>query len=197
MSDDPQQNDEANDFHKEDLPEGVILREHVVDGIYEYDQRLPRWWLIILFSVIFFSGVYWIALDQRDYEGGENKVVDTNMAAINAKRLASSIDVTNNDLFWEMSANPDFLAAGQVTFEANCVACHGKNLEGGIGFNLVDGEWIHGAAPASIYETIDKGIPEKGMQAWGSMLGQKRIAEVVAYVLSKNDRAIMEAAEVQ
>jgi cytochrome c oxidase cbb3-type subunit 3 len=66
------------------------------------------------------------------------------------------------------------------------VACHGKELKGGIGFNLVDAEWIHGARPAEIYHTIAAGVPEKGMQAWESQLGQKRIAEVVAYILSKN-----------
>lgn len=197
MSDHNHHSDEENDFHKEELPEGVILRDHVVDGIYEYDQRLPRWWLCILFSVIAFSAVYWLVLDDKTYEGKDKQSLDVRLAAIEAKRLAGSIDVTDNELFWKMSGNPDFIAAGKATYQANCVACHGAELQGGIGFNLVDAEWVHGAAPSSIYVTIDKGIDGKGMQAWGSQLGQKRITEVVAYILSNNDRAQMEASPVQ
>ena len=178
---------------QEELPEGVILRDHVVDGIQEYDQRLPRWWLCILFSMIVFSIVYWLVLDDRSFVGGKNSQLEVKLAELSTKRLANSIDVSNDDLFWEMSSNPTFVNAGQAIYEANCVACHGKELQGGIGFNLVDAEWVHGAKPAEIYVTVDKGVPAKGMQAWGSILGQKRMTEVVAYILSKNDKAQMQA----
>ena len=171
---------------QEDLPEGVTLRDHVVDGIQEYDQRLPRWWLIILFSVIIFSIIYWVVMDNRNYTGGEDAKLEAKLEAIQTIRLANSIDVSNDAMFWQMRDNPAFVSAGQATFEANCVACHGKELQGGIGFNLVDAEWVHGGLPSEIYHTIDVGVPEKGMQAWGPLLGQKRIAEVVAYILSKN-----------
>ena len=171
---------------QEDLPEGVVLRDHVVDGIQEYDQRLPFWWLCILFGMIAFSLVYWLVLDDRSYQGAKNNSLEAQLNEVATKRLANSIDVTNDGLFWEMSHNPAFVSAGQATYEANCVACHGKALEGGIGFNLVDAEWVHGSNPSEIYVTIDKGIPAKGMQAWGALLGQKRIAEVVSYLLSKN-----------
>ena len=171
---------------QEDLPEGVVLRDHVVDGIQEYDQRLPMWWLIILFSVIAFSIVYWVVIDDRSFEGSVDRALEEKLDVIATKRLASSIDVTNNALFWEMSDNKEFVTAGQATFEANCVACHGKDLQGGIGFNLVDDEWVHGSTPAEIYVSVSQGFPEKGMQKWEPLLGQKRVAEVVAYVLSKN-----------
>lgn len=180
--------DDTNELpvKQEDLPEGVILRDHVVDGIQEYDQRLPRWWLVILFGVMLFSIIYWVVMDNHSYVGGEDETLEAKLQAIETIRLANSIDVTNDALFWDMRNNPAFVSAGQATFEANCVACHGKELQGGIGFNLVDEEWVHGGLPSEIYHTIDAGVPEKGMQAWGPLLGQKRIAEVVAYILSKN-----------
>jgi len=171
---------------QEELPEGVILRDHVVDGIQEYDQQLPFWWLCILFGMIGFSIIYWLVLDDRTYDGGQKKSIDAKLETVAAKRLANSIDVTNDNLFWEMSDNPQLTATGKSTFEANCVACHGKELQGGIGFNLVDDVWVHGSKPSEIYLTIADGVPDKGMQAWGDLLGQKRIAEVVSYVLSKN-----------
>lgn len=181
-------NDDSNPnlVRPEDLPEGVQLREHVVDGIQEYDQRLPRWWLVILFSAILFSIIYWLVIDDRSYNGGVDAQLEVQLQKIQAKRLASSIDVTNDALFFQMRDNPNFVSAGQATFEANCVACHGKELQGGIGFNLVDETWVHGSKPSEIFNTIDHGVPEKGMQAWGTLLGQKRIAEVVSYILSKN-----------
>lgn len=180
---------------QEDLPEGVILREHVVDGIQEYDQRLPFWWLCILFGMIIFSIIYWLVLDDRSFEGAEDQRLEAKLNEVATKRLASSIDVTNDDLFWEMASNPAFVSAGQATYETNCVACHGKELQGGIGFNLVDAEWVHGSKPSEIYVTVSEGVLEKGMQAWEPLLGQKRVAEVVAFLLSKNDRATLESAQ--
>jgi len=184
------EHDKPEDVTEEDLPEGVRLRDHVVDGIREYDQKLPMWWLCILFGVIGFSIIYWIVLDDRRFEGSTHPALEAKLQEVETARLANSIDVTNDELFYEMARNPAFVSAGQATFEANCVACHGKNLQGGIGFNLVDDEWVHGSKPSEIYVTISGGVVEKGMQAWGSLLGQKRIAEVVAYVLSKNPELV-------
>lgn len=180
------EHDRPEDVTEEDLPEGVILRDHVVDGIREYDQRLPMWWLIILFGVIGFSIVYWVVLDDRRFEGGTHPALEAKLEEVATARLASSIDVTNDELFYEMATNESFVAAGKEAFEAHCAACHGKDMEGGIGFNLVDDEWVHGSKPSEIYVSVSDGFPEKGMQAWETLLGQKRIAEVVAYVLSKN-----------
>lgn len=188
---------EQSEFHKEKLPEGVVLKEHSYDGIHEYDQKLPRWWLLTLYGAIIFAGLYWLVVNHYDGSQTPTERVDTELAAIAVKRLESSIDVTNNAMFWEMSANPTFVQAGEQTFQSICFTCHGKDLTGGIGFNLVDGEWVHGAQPSQIYNTVFNGVPDKGMQAWGNELGQKRIVNVVAYILSKNDRSVMEAAAEQ
>ncbi|WOO40215.1 cbb3-type cytochrome c oxidase N-terminal domain-containing protein [Rubellicoccus peritrichatus] len=180
-------------FEDEVLPEGVVLKEHSYDGIREYDQRLPRWWLLTLYGAIIFSGLYWLVDHNYMKAQSTTEQVEQELSEIATIKLANSIDVTDNALFWEMSENAAFVTAGKVIYDANCTPCHGANLEGGIGFSLVDGEWVHGAQPSSIYNTIYDGVPDKGMQAWGTLLGQKRITEVVAYVLSKNDRSTMEA----
>jgi len=178
--------DSNQDVTEEDLPEGAILRDHTVDGIREYDQQLPRWWLVILFGVIAFSIVYWLVMDDRSFLGQTDAQLEAKLAAIDTKRLENSIDVTDDERFWEMAGNAQFVSAGKKTYQTLCVTCHGKDLEGGIGFNLVDSEWVHGSAPSDIYVTIADGVIEKGMQAWESQLGQKRIAEVVAYILDQN-----------
>ena len=185
---------EESEIDKEKLPPGVILKEHAYDGIREYDQRLPSWWLITLHGAILFSIIYWIVLDQESWEGETHDKLEARLAAIDTIKLANSIDVTNDELFWEMVDNPTFVSAGKATYDAFCVACHGVNLEGGIGFNLVDSEWIHGSKPSELYLSVANGFQDKGMLAWEPQIGQKRVAEVVAYVLSRNDRGAMEAA---
>lgn len=179
---------------KEQLPAGVVLREHSYDGIQEYDQRLPRWWLLTLYGAIVFSAVYWLYYMSTSVGASDVQRLEQKLAAIATYRLQNSIDVTNDGMFWEMSGNSAFVNAGKDIYQANCLTCHGAKLEGGIGLALVDTEWVHGASPASIYRTVENGIAGTGMQAWGNLLGQQRMAEVVAYILSQNDRAAMEAA---
>lgn len=173
---------------QEDLPKGIVLRDHVVDGIQEYDQRLPMWWLIILFSAIGFAIVYWIVIDDRRFAGGVDPALEEKLEEIATMKLANSIDVTNDALFWEMADNPSFVSAGEATFMKTCIQCHGAELQGGVGFNLVDDEWIHGSKPSEIYVSVSKGFLDKGMQAWEPLLGQKRVAEVVSFLLSKNPK---------
>lgn len=180
-----------SDVKPEDLPDGVVLKEHSYDGIQEYDQRLPRWWLITLYGAIAFSVVYWLVNQFYFASQSQTERIDKEMQDIQAIKLANSIDVTNDEMFWDMSQNSEFVSKGEKTFQATCTACHGTDLKGGIGFNLVDDTWVHGAKPSDIYLTIENGVPEKGMQAWGEQLGQKRITELVAYILNKNDEQAM------
>ena len=78
------------------------------------------------------------------------------------------------------------VAAGQAAYAA-CASCHGQNLEGGIGPNLKDAEWIHGGDEASVVKTISEGVAAKGMPAWGPILGPDKVAKVAAFILHSSD----------
>lgn len=169
-------------------------RPHVYDGIREYDKRLPNWWLYTLYGTIAFWVVYWFAHQIAGIVPSDGDRVDAAMARISAAKMASSIDVTNDDLFWEMSRNPVFVDAGRQTYASLCVQCHLPSMRGksenpaAVGPDLTDNAWIHGGTPKEVYAAVAQGILLKGMPAWEPVLGQKKSAEVVAYVLSRHQK---------
>ena len=173
---------------------GITLRPHTYDGIQEYDQRLPNWWLYTLYGAIAFSIVFWFAYMIARVMPSDAALVEDEMSRLAAVRLASSIDVTNDSLFWDMSRNPVFIDAGKQSYNSLCVACHLASLKGkgenpaAVGPNLVDQAWVHGGTPKEIYATVSKGVLVKGMPAWEPVLGQKKSAEVVAYLLSHHQQ---------
>lgn len=172
----------------EDHPDD--LRPHIYDGIQEYDKRLPNWWLYTLYGSIVFAVVYWFVHITAAVVPSDGAQVDAAMAEINAAKMASSIDVTNDAIFWEMSRNPVFVEAGRATYQSLCAACHLPSLRGkdenpgAVGPSLADRRWIHGGLPKEIFHVVETGVLAKGMPAWGPVLGQKKSAEVVAFLLS-------------
>ena len=76
---------------------------------------------------------------------------------------------------------------GKALYDSICFSCHGKNLEGGIGFNLKDQEWVHGNTPAQINATIKKGFPDKGMMPFGAMYNDAQINDVTNFILSRQE----------
>lgn len=173
-----------NEQPRDQSPEEEKIRAHVFDGIQEYDRRLPNWWLTILYTVIAFSTIYWFVHMIARVVPSDGAQVDTAMARIAAAKLASAFDVTDDAKFWAMSQNQVFTDAGKVTFNSLCAPCHTAALTGGVGPNLVDHLWLHGGTPKEIYQTVNGGVQVKGMPAWGPVLGTKKTAEVVAYLLS-------------
>jgi cytochrome c oxidase cbb3-type subunit 3 len=169
---------------------GIKIRAHVYDGIQEYDQRLPNWWLNTLYGSIIFWIVYWFVNVIAGVVPSDGAQIDTEMTRISAAKMAGSIDVSNDDKFWAMGSNVVFTDAGHQTFTSLCVACHLPSMRGksenptAVGPDLTDTAWIHGGTPKEIYNTVSKGVLVKGMPAWEPVLGQKKTAEVVAYILS-------------
>ncbi len=177
-------------------PDGpdIKLRPHTYDGIQEYDQRLPNWWLNTLYGAIVFWVVYWFVHMIAAIMPADGALVDAEMARIAAAKMASSIDVGNDGKFWEMSGNPVFVEAGKQTFTSLCIPCHLPSLRGksenpaAVGPDLTDTAWLHGGTPKEIYHTVSQGILAKGMPAWEPVLGQKKTVEVVAFVLSHHQK---------
>ena len=163
----------------------VRVREHTFDGIQEFDNRLPNWWLWTLYGAIIFSVIYWLLFHTLGVLPHPGDRFASDMQAAEAARLARASEggVTDESLML-MAAMEDQVAEGRKHFVSHCTVCHSSQGQGLVGPNLTDRYWIHGGSPIAIHETITKGVPSKGMAAWGGQLGPRRVEQTVAYVLS-------------
>jgi mono/diheme cytochrome c family protein len=76
------------------------------------------------------------------------------------------------------------LAAGKQIFISNCATCHGQQGGGGIGPNLTDDYYLHGAGMGNTVKIIMHGIPAKGMISWRGILQETQINQVASYILT-------------
>lgn len=171
--------------------DGPVLREHTYDGIQEYDQKLPNWWLFTWYITIVWFLVWWFAY----YQLGIGRTDEEEMAVAAAfiqQQQEKALAGIDDAKLWAMSRDPVAVAAGRETYNTTCAACHGADLSataGGAklpGLPLHDKEWKHGGTPTQVLEIVRKGAPDvtKGMPAWEPVLGTRRVVEVVAFIMS-------------
>lgn len=159
---------------------------HDYDGIQEYDNPLPMWWLITFLAAIIFSYLYYL-----HYTTGVGLTLsqefDRDMAEVRAtqaehdKKAAPPSDADAAVLAADSSAKEK----GRTVYEAKCAVCHGPKLEGNIGPNLTDDFWINGQGQLKdIVGLVQNGVTDKGMPAWKDLLKVDEVNAVSAYVVS-------------
>jgi cytochrome c oxidase cbb3-type subunit 3 len=159
---------------------------HEVDGIEEADNQLPRWWLYTLFGSMIFAAGYWLYYEE--YRTGLTpeqafRVEKMEKAKAEAARLNAEGPLTPERLE-AMSKNLAIVTSGKSLFTATCASCHAATGGGQVGPNLTDEYWLHGGAPERVLVSVRDGWVQKGMPAWGPQLGEQKVREVTAYVLS-------------
>lgn len=161
------------------------LLDHDYDGIREYDNPLPRWWLWLFYGTIIFSAVY-VPYYLMGYGASTQERYEAEMAAAEAARPAPPPRTGGGaeQPAAAMATGPEAVAAGKEVYVTNCAPCHGPQGQGVIGPNLTDHYWIHGDQPADIINVITEGVPEKGMVPWKSVLNPNKIQQVAAFVMS-------------
>jgi cytochrome c oxidase cbb3-type subunit 3 len=158
---------------------------HEVDGIVEEDNQLPPWWLGTLYATIGFAVLYagyYLVLDgptlTQEYE---------------RDRLALQLSVAQGGgsgggeltgLLEKAVGSLSMKQKGGELFGSRCASCHGKAGEGGIGPNLTDAFWLHGAKPVEIARTINEGVLDQGMPPWSASMGPSDVASVTAFIVS-------------
>ncbi len=90
----------------------------------------------------------------------------------------------NPDMKNPLANDPDAAQRGMRDFDAfNCSGCHAANGGGGMGPSLSNDRWIYRSSAANIYLTIIQGR-SAGMPAFGAMLPDRTVWELVAYIQS-------------
>lgn len=158
------------------------IREHSFDGIQEYDNDLPRWWVWLFVITVVFGAVYPFV-----YHTGEPKLasqtIDREMAALQAQAGAASPEaVISEGALLALAADAGAVAVGREVFASRCLPCHGDKGQGVVGPNLTDDYWIHGGKITDMHRVVVNGVLEKGMLAWKGQLTDEQISAVVAFV---------------
>lgn len=162
-----------------------IIEGHTYDGIQEYDNPMPLWWKAVFALTVIWSPIYIYMM--------EDGIIDTYSQSLRAEddywanRLAKMREkeppLTPERIKKEFD-NPSRAPAGQKIFTTTCAPCHGDKAQGSIGPNLTDKFWLHGGDEQSIFNTITKGVLDKGMPPWGNVLSQDDILNVGSFIHS-------------
>jgi cytochrome c oxidase cbb3-type subunit III len=160
--------------------------DHRYDGIEEYDNPLPGWWVWIFWATIAFSALYWAY-----YQVGPGPSViqvydaEVKAAAEAQARRAPPAPAEGTDAeIAALSRDGARMAEARQTFETRCAVCHGPQGQGIIGPNLTDDYFIHGQRPTDLAKVIGEGVVDKGMIPWKDQLSPAEIRAVAAYVLT-------------
>jgi cytochrome c oxidase cbb3-type subunit 3 len=171
-----------------DEPKGDRLLEHEYDGIQEYDNPMPRWWIWIFWATIVFAALYWLNLPGIGSGKGRLAAYEQEMSQAEAKYGARAPAPGSGPSDAELIAfaqDPAKRAQGRTVYETHCTPCHRADGGGIIGPNLTDDFWVHGGRPTQILHTLNVGVLDKGMPAWGAtVLKPDDVAAVTAYVMS-------------
>jgi cytochrome c oxidase cbb3-type subunit 3 len=191
---------------------------HVWDGIEEYDNPMPRWWLWTFYACIIWAIGYTIAYpawplvssatagilgySTRAEVAAEIAKVEESNAAINTQ--LASVELT--DIAADADLNTYAVSAGAAVFRTYCSQCHGSGAAGAVGYpNLLDDDWLWGGDIENIHLTIAHGIRNEDdpdaryseMPVFGEILEEEEIIQVVNYVQSLSGAAPNDATMVE
>ena len=185
--------------------EGFGTTGHEWDGIEEWNNPLPRWWVWIFYATIVWGIWYTIAYPAWPMISGATEgylgwSTRANVAADIAEAEAAneeintrlaSVELTEITSDAELSGYAR--SAGEAVFNTWCVQCHGREGGGFVGYpTLSDDDWLWGGSMEDIYLTVAHGIRNEEdddaryseMPAFGDLLEPEQIPQVVNYVMS-------------
>lgn len=158
------------------------------DDLEEYNNPLPRWWMLMFYITLIFGAVYLVL-----YPGlGTWKGIRGWTSVGQYKEEKAQAEAKYQplyDKFMKMdvktvAADPEAQAMGKRLFQTYCVQCHGSDARGAKGFpNLTDNDWLYGGTPEIIKTTLDNGRHGQ-MPAFGAAFGEEKVKDVANYAMS-------------
>ena len=177
---------------------------HSWDGIEEFDNPMPRWWLWTFYITIIWGIGYTIAYPAwplvssatagmlgyttRGEVAAEIAAVEEANGPINARLAAAELTEVSADA----ELNSYAVSAGAAVYRTWCTQCHGSGAAGAVGYpNLLDNDWLWGGDIENIHATIAHGIRNEEdddaryseMPAFGEILEEAEIAQVANFIM--------------
>lgn len=75
-------------------------------------------------------------------------------------------------------------------YQQHCAVCHGKDLKGGLGASLVDGEWRGDGSSQSLRDILANGQLDLGMPAFKDVLSDSEIRALVIYIREQEKKTL-------
>lgn len=205
MTDDTKKNDQLQ-------PGDPETTGHTWDGIAEFNNPLPRWWLWTFYVTIAWAVLYTVLYPAwPGITGATSGVlgystrgeVAAEIERFNALNAPLRTQITETELV-EITRDgmPELYSfamnAGAATFTTWCSQCHGAGAAGvqAAGYpNLLDDDWLWGGSVEEIHYTIAHGIRNEDdpaahyseMTAFDEILTDDETAQVVNYVIGLSD----------
>ncbi|EBA15892.1 cytochrome c oxidase, cbb3-type, subunit III [Roseobacter sp. SK209-2-6] len=180
---------------------------HSWDGIEEFDNPMPRWWLWTFYATIIWAVIYTIAYPAwplvnsatAGVLGWSTRAdVAAEIAAVEEANAPMNTKLEEVELA-SIATDPELgsyaASSGAAVFKTWCAQCHGSGANGAKGYpNLLDDDWLWGGSVEDIHMTISHGIRNEEsdearyseMPAFGrdELLEKEEIDQVVNYVMS-------------
>jgi cytochrome c oxidase cbb3-type subunit III len=160
--------------------------EYDYDGIQEYDNPLPRWWVYLFIGTIIAAVVYIPYYHfGGHFGGGLLPAAQWSEDMAQWRRLHPPVPLPDEGELIALADQPGVPERGRQVFATRCVSCHGVDGGGQVGPNLTDDYAIHGWSRETIARIVNDGVPTKGMVAWGMQLSREDVLAVAlhAYAL--------------
>lgn len=168
---------------------------HVYDGIEEYENPMPKWWLYLFVGTCIYSLIYALVYPTL---GNFKGIGDWTSVGQWEKEVATA-ESKYGPMFSEFAAIPleelaadkEAMKVAQRLYSNNCAVCHGSTARGALGFpNLTDDDWLYGGSPETIKTTIMEGrngqMPAKGLNP---SMSNSDIQDLTHYLLSFSKRS--------
>ncbi len=172
---------------------------HSWDGLTEYNNPLPRWWLWMFYITILFAPVYLVLYPGLGrYAGilGWHSGNELNLADSQYIREQQRAEERYQPIFAAMADRDisslardfDALTTGRRLYLNYCATCHGSDARGASGFpNLANGIWQWGGSAEEIRHSIVHGR-QAAMPGLAAALGDEGVEQVAHYVLQLSGR---------
>jgi cytochrome c oxidase cbb3-type subunit 3 len=169
---------------------------HVWDGdLREYQNPMPRWWILLFYITIAFSVIYLILFPGlgTQFKGvlgwSQEKQHADEVRAANA-RFDPIFNAYLQQPIEKVAADPRARQMGERIFLNNCAQCHGADARGSKGFpNLADNDWLYGGSAEAIETSISNGRNGVMPPMAAAVGSAEDVTDVAHYVLSLSDSA--------